>query len=112
MLNSIGVKIAALRKEAGLTQQQMSDQVGISRPALVKIENNQRAISLEEGEAISKILRIRLETLLEMDEEQEEKTFAMAFKVKGMEKKTIDEIAKYELLFDAFIAQEQIYNGE
>lgn len=112
MFRNLGDKIATLRKEAGMTQQQMAEKVGISRPSLVKIENSQRAISLEEGDEISKVLGINLNTLMTLDEKQEERTFVKAFKAKGMASDKISEIAKFELLFDAFITQEQIYRGE
>ena len=112
MFKSLGDKIATLRKEARMTQEQLSGKIGVSRPALVKIENSQRAISLDEGDAISKALGISIDTLMNIDDKQEEKTFVMAFKAKGMASDNIDEIAKYELLFDAFITQEQIHRGE
>jgi transcriptional regulator with XRE-family HTH domain len=112
MVKSLGDKIAILRKEAGMTQQQLAEKIGISRSALVKIENSQRAISIEEGDAISKALGISIDTLMNIDDKQNEKTFVMAFKAKGMTSDNIEEIARYELLFDAFITQEQIYRGE
>ena len=47
MFKSLGDKIATLRKDIGMTQQQMAEKIGISRPSIVKIENSQRAISLD-----------------------------------------------------------------
>ncbi|MBA1337199.1 MAG: hypothetical protein HPY66_3636 [Firmicutes bacterium] len=112
MFNSLGEKILILRKEAGLTQAQMAEKIGISRPSLVKIENSQRAISLEEGDAISKVLDISLDSLLaDENGNSEEKSFTKAFKAKGMADANLAEIAKFELLFDALITQEQIYRG-
>jgi transcriptional regulator with XRE-family HTH domain len=112
MFKSLGEKISMLRKEAGFTQAQMAEKIGISRPSLVKIENSQRAISLEEGDAISKVLGISIDSLLVEEKKQiEEKSFAKAFKAKGMTDDNLAEIAKFELLFDALITQEQIYRG-
>ena len=112
MFNSIGEKISKLRKEAGLTQAQFAERIGISRPSLVKIENSQRAISLEEGDAISRVLGISIYSLLDEEGKQsEEKSFEKAFKAKGMTDDNLAEIAKFELLFDALITQEQIYRG-
>ena len=112
MFNSIGEKISKLRKEAGLTQAQLAEKIGISRPSLVKIENSQRAISLEEGDAISRVLGISIYRLLDEEGKQsEEKSFAKAFKAKGMTDDNLAEIAKFELLFDALITKEQIYRG-
>ena len=113
MFNTVGDKISSIRKELGMTQQELADRIGLNRPSLVKIENSQRAISLDEGEAISKALGISLETLLSDEKEEDvSQSFVKAFKSKGMTQNNIDEIAKYELLFDAFITQEQIYRGE
>lgn len=112
MFNSLGEKISMLRKEAGLTQAQMAEKIGISRPSLVKIENSQRVISLEEGDVISKVLGISLDSLLtEGNNKSEEKSFAKAFKAKGMTGDNLVEIVKFELLFDALFTQEQIYRG-
>lgn len=112
MIKNLGDRIADLRKEAGMTQQQMAEFVGISRPSLVKIENSQRAISLEEGDAISKVLGISLESLLSFEHiQREEVSFAKAFKAKGMNDNNLAEITKFELLFDALITQEQINRG-
>lgn len=112
MINNLGEKISILRKESGLTQAKMAEMIGISRPSLVKIENSQRVISLEEGDAISKVLGISLESLLNAGEKQSnEKSFAKAFKAKGMSDVNLPEIDKFELLFDAMITQEQIYRG-
>ena len=112
MFGNLGNRITSLRKEAGMTQQQLADIVSISRPSLVKIENSQRAISLEEGDAISKALGVSLDSLLTYEDTQkEEVSFAKAFKTKGMNDNNLAEIAKFELLFDALITQEQIYRG-
>lgn len=106
----IGDRISSLRKQAGMTQQQLADIVGISRPSLVKIENSQRAVSLEEGDAISKALGISLDNLLTpKDSQKEELSFTKAFKTKGMDDNNLAEIAKLELLFDALAVQEYIY---
>jgi transcriptional regulator with XRE-family HTH domain len=112
MDNTVGNKISAIRKELGLTQQNLALRIGISRPSLVKIENSQRVISLDEGIAISKALGISLETLLmDNDEEIPSESFVMAFKSKGMADKDIEEISKLELLFDALITQKEIFEG-
>ena len=47
--------ISVLRKEAGLTQEELGKKSKLSRIIIVKIENNQRAISLEEAINLSLI---------------------------------------------------------
>lgn len=113
MIKTIGDKISLIRKDLGMTQQELADKIVMSRPSLVKIENSQRAISLDEGMTISKVLGISVETLLAEDKEDVvSQSFVKAFKSKGMTQKNINEISKFELLFDALITQEQIYRGE
>jgi transcriptional regulator with XRE-family HTH domain len=91
MFNTIDDKISSIRKNLGMTQQELADKIGISRPSLVKIENSQRAISLDEGNAISKVLGISLETLLaEEKEETASQSFVKAFKSKDMTENDIE----------------------
>lgn len=113
MFNTIGEKISVLRKEAGSTQAQLAEIINLSRPVLVKIENSQRIISLEEGDAISKAFGLGLDSLLMVESNTTiESSLTMAFKTKGMNEENLKEISKFELLFDALITQEQIFKGE
>lgn len=111
---NLGHRIAVLRKEMDLTQAELASKIGVSRPVMVKIENGQRIISLDEGEAISKALGISIDTLLNYEKkETEERTFVKAFKSKGMiNPQQEKEIRRFELLFDALCTQEIIYKGE
>ena len=111
---NLGHRIASLRKERKMTQQELADLVGISRPVMVKIENAQRIVSLEEGDEISKALGLSIDTLLDYDKiENEERSFVKAFKSKGRcSEQQEKEIRKFEMLFDALCIQEAIYRGE
>lgn len=112
--NSLGHRIAILRKEAHLTQLELSKMIDVSRPVIVKIENNQRVISLNEGEAISRAFGISIDTLLNYEKnETVNKTFVRAFKAKGRNNTRQEkEIRRFELLFDALCTQEIINKGE
>lgn len=109
---NLGERISILRKERGLTQAELAKQIGVSRPVMVKIENAQRTISLDEGEALSKAFGISLNTLLDYEEDKEEKSFFKAFKAKGMDEDQLNEIKRFEMLYDALCTQEEIYKGE
>lgn len=110
---NLGQRIAVLRKEKGFTQEKLSEMIGISRPVMVKIENNQRTISLDEGELISSSLSISIDTLLDYEKEDSGKqSFIRAFKTKGICELQEKEIRKFELLFDALCTQEAINLGE
>ncbi len=110
MDNVIGYKISALRKELGMTQQQLASKSGINSSSIVKIENAQQAISIGEGKAISKALGISLKTLLFNGFEKiPSDSFVKAFESKGLSDKDLEEVSKLELLFDALLVQREIY---
>ncbi len=109
---NLGERISRLRKEMGFTQDELAEQIGVSRPVMVKIENAQRTVSIDEGEEISKALGISINSLLDFKNDTEEKSFFMAFKAKGMDREQLKDIKRFELLFDALCTQEEIYKGE
>lgn len=111
---NLGHRIEVLRRERKMTQQELADKVGISRPVMVKIENSQRTLSLDEGSAISAALGISIDTLLNYEKDEDsEQSFVKAFKSKGQCNEDQEkEIRKFEMLFDALCTQEVIYRGE
>ena len=115
--NNVGEVISALRKQIGITQEELGSRTGLSRVAIAKIENSQRAISLEEAINISKIFSIDVDTLYGYIEEErhqnaEKESFVMAFRAKGMDPKDLLEVKRIELLMDALRTQKEIYRGE
>ncbi|MCT4592947.1 MAG: helix-turn-helix domain-containing protein [Anaeromicrobium sp.] len=114
--NNIGEVISSLRKQMAITQEELGKRVGLSRVIIAKIENSQRAISLEEAVNISKVFSIDVDTLYEYIEEakdeEKEESFVMAFRAKGMEGKDLLEVKRIELLMDALRTQKEIYRGE
>lgn len=111
----LGHKIAVLRKEMGITQDELAQKTNLSRVIITKIENMQRTISIEDADSIAGALGLSLDTLLNFEKEnkKEDESFVTAFKAKkectpSQEK----EIKKLELLFDALCLQEEIYKGE
>lgn len=111
---NLGHRISELRKELKLTQADLAMKIGVSRPVMVKIENAQRVVSLDEGEKISRVFGISIDTLLDYKKTIiEEQSFVIAFKSKGnITLKQEKEIKRFELLFDALCTQEIIYKGE
>ena len=61
----LGGKIKLARKAAGITQEKMAEQLGISPLHYGRLERAERRISLEQIESISRILRVSPYTLLE-----------------------------------------------
>lgn len=57
----IGIRVSQARKNKALTQDQVAEQLGIARSALVKIENGQRGLSANELFNISEILEIPMD---------------------------------------------------
>src|SRR5690554_1220281 len=96
LFKNIGEVINFLRKEKGMTQEELGNKVGLNRVTIVKIENNQRALSLEEAVNISKVFSIDVDGLYDyVDDSGNEKTeepFVKEFKAKGMEEADLLEI--------------------
>lgn len=111
-MKNIGEVISALRKEKGMTQGELGNAAGLNRVIIAKIENSQRAVSLEEAVNISRVFTINVDTLYGFIEEEKEKTeeetFVMAFKGKGMDSTNLKEVRRIELLVDALFAQKEI----
>lgn len=115
--NNIGEVISSLRKQMGITQEELGNRIRLNRVAIAKIENSQRALSLEEAVNISKVFSIDVDSLFGYmndaeDEKTEDESFVMAFKSKGMEEKDLLEIKRIELLMDALRTQKEIFRGE
>ena len=51
--------IRALRKKAGLTQEQLAEKIGISQVHLGRLENNARSMDLEQVENIANALGVQ-----------------------------------------------------
>lgn len=62
---SLGKKIQKLRKEAGYTQEQLAEKIGVSRAYMGYIEQGRNTPSLEVLGKISKHLRISLSKLFD-----------------------------------------------
>lgn len=109
---SIGDVISALRKENGLTQEELGKKTNLNRTTIVKIENSQRAVSLEEAVKIAKVFSIDVDTMYSYIQDEEEnsneESFVIAFKAKGMNDEDLKEIKRIELLVDALFAQNEI----
>lgn len=60
----IGSNIKRIRKEKGLTQQQLADSANISRSYLADVENNRYNPSIDVLKAIAESLGIKLSVLL------------------------------------------------
>ena len=59
----IGNRIAALRKKAGLTQEQLANRAGLQRTHVGRIEAGRYAVTLEVVQAIAKALGMTVEII-------------------------------------------------
>ena len=64
-----GGKVAEARRRAGLTQQQLADQVGAGRVTITRIENGGQTPSLDVALALARALGEPVEALFGGDEE-------------------------------------------
>ena len=61
----LGARVAAARRDAGLTQQECATRVGIDRSALAKIETGRRGVSATELVRFAEALEMRIEWFFE-----------------------------------------------
>ena len=57
--------IAKARKERGLTQEQVANALGVSRPTYINIESGKNELTLSQAETLVSVLRISIEDLLD-----------------------------------------------
>ncbi len=69
MIMSIGNVIRKYRKEAGFTQEEMANRLGVTTPAVNKWENNNSNPDIELLAPIARLLHISLDTLLSFQAE-------------------------------------------
>jgi transcriptional regulator with XRE-family HTH domain len=71
MNTTLGNRIAALRREKGLKQDELAEKLGVSPQAVSKWENDQTCPDISILPQLAKILGISVDTLLTGDEQQE-----------------------------------------
>ncbi len=95
---TLGEKIKAARKNAGLTQEQMAEKLMISRPAITKWESDKGIPDIENLKAISKLLDVSLDYLLNDGEDIDLNVIKEAIDIKaygkGIKKKIKDKIVR------------------
>jgi len=69
-LSRMGLRIRELRKKRGLTQVQLSDKAGLSRPLLAQIESGSRPANTLRLASIAKALEVAVEDLFEVEDEE------------------------------------------
>lgn len=116
MFNNIGEVITFIRKESGLRQETLANRAGLNKSTIIKIENNQRSLSLEEAIRISEVLSLDINTLYsyikEQCETEKEDLFLWTSKLGYVDGRNLDDIKRVELLVDALFTQEEIYREQ
>ena len=63
----LGARLAAARHQAGLSQQQVADRLGMRRPAISEIETGERDVKSLELDRFAQLYGVTLEWLLGRD---------------------------------------------
>jgi len=61
-------KIKSLRKELGLRQEDIANQVGVTRQTIIAVENNKYNPTLELAMKLARLLNTTVEDLFQLDE--------------------------------------------
>lgn len=64
---TVGERVAALRRRKGYSQQELSEQIQISRPSLVQIESGRRKVDVLELKRLSQILEFSMDDFMSGD---------------------------------------------
>lgn len=112
--NNIVEVISYLRKQMGITEEELGNKAGLKKADVVKLENNQRALSLEEAEDISKVFLMDVDSLFKYisnvtNMEIEDISFVKVLKGKGMKEEDLEDVRRVELLIDALHTQKRIF---
>lgn len=78
--------ILKLRKSAGLSQEELSQKLGMSRPTLISVEKGERDITLSELKKISEIFDIPIEIILDEELGTSAKLNLQKFSEKSLQK--------------------------
>lgn len=97
----LGKRITTLRMAANLTQEQVAEQIGISRQKYARIENGMSNITLDSLSKIAEILNVSISDITRVLDEQS--------MVKHKDKKESSSNQIFEML-DLFYANKRIYN--
>ena len=71
MMIKIGYRIKELREQLGISQQKLADLLGVARPTISQIENEERKVSTDELIKLSEIFNLSVESLLNLKKEPE-----------------------------------------
>jgi len=63
--HKLGTRIRKLREEVGLTQQDLADKLKLSRPVIIAIESDKRALTIPEAQIIADFFRLSLTQFLD-----------------------------------------------
>lgn len=63
MIKSLNQFIKTLREERGISQQEIADKLGMSRPSYIAVEQGKKELSLSEAHKISSVLGISLKDM-------------------------------------------------
>jgi transcriptional regulator with XRE-family HTH domain len=70
-MTKLGKRIAELRKRAGISQQKLSEMMGVSRATITQIESGKRKVTTDELAKLSEIYSMSADSLLSLKEEPE-----------------------------------------
>ncbi len=93
-VNKLGQKIKNLRKNAGLTQEELAEKLGVSRTAVAKWENDYAEPTLQNIVGISEIFDVSSDYLLGIRNFQTDLTHSLSVEAIHALKRLIAEISK------------------
>lgn len=94
----IGERLRLAREYVGLTQEEVASALGVSRPAVTKIEAGTRKVESTELNVMARLYRRTMEYLLTGREPAPQRPEQLAFlarAIKGLSERDLDEVARF-----------------
>lgn len=86
---TLGEKLRLLRNNIGLTQEQLANQLGVSRQAITKWESDKGLPDIDNLKAISKLMGISIDSLVDNDKNVESVVIRENIKLEGKGRKKV-----------------------
>lgn len=107
----IGKNIKEFRVQLGLSQNQVSDFIGVDRSLIAHYESGKREIPLIQLEKLCDLFATDIENLLEEDAVNQKTNLAFAFRTNGANQTYLENLASFQKVVKNYIKMHSISNG-
>ncbi|MDD7456450.1 MAG: helix-turn-helix transcriptional regulator [Bacteroidales bacterium] len=108
MDNYVNRNIRRLRESNNLTQQQVSDYLGIGRSAYANYESGERGLPLDIAEKIADLFGCDLNLLYENDANVVDEMLTCSFRIDNINKEDLQQIARFKSIVRDYLKMNRL----